>query len=103
MAFDAKTPDEVRLLIFSFATKAVSGVTLSNPTVSVDSVVAGTGLVGDVTLGTAAVADLTVTALGTGGIDASRYRLKAECDASNGEHLEVFRDLPVSIASGRVT
>jgi hypothetical protein len=103
MAFDAKTPDEIRLLTFDFAAKAVSGVTLSNPTLSVDSVVAGTGIIGDVTLGTGAVADLTVTSLGTGGMDGSRYRLKAEVDASNGEHLEVFRDLPVSISSGRVT
>jgi hypothetical protein len=103
MAFNTKTPDEIKLLVFDFAAKAVSGVTLSNPSVSVDSVVAGTGVVGDVTLGTPAVADLTVTALGTGGVDASRYRLKAEVDASNGEHLEVFRDLPVSVSSGRVT
>lgn len=103
MAFDRKTPDEIRLLTFDFSTKATSSVTLSNPTVVVDSVVAGTGVVGDVTIGTPTVADLTVTALGTGGIDGSRYRLKAEADASNGEHLEIFRDLPVAIASGIVT
>jgi len=68
--------------------------------VSVDSVVAGTGVIGDVTLGTPAVADLTVTALGTGGIDGSRYRLKAEADGSNGEHFVVYRDLPIAKNSG---
>lgn len=102
MSFDRKTPDEISLLTFDFSTKATSGVTLSNPTIVVDSVVAGTGLVGDVSLGTATVVDLTVTALGTGGVDGSRYRLKAEVDASDGEHLEIFRDLPVSKSSGVV-
>lgn len=102
MAFDRKTPDEIRLLPFDFSDKATAGVTLSNPTVVVDSVVAGTGVIGDVTLGAATVDDLVVSALGTGGIDGSRYRLKAEADASNGERYEMFRDLPVAKASGVV-
>jgi hypothetical protein len=103
MAFDKKTPDEIKLLTFDFAAKAPDTATLSNPTLSVDSVVYGTGVVGDVSLGTGAVADLTVQALGTGGIDGSRYRLKAEADGSNGEHYVVYRDLPVSVRSAVVT
>ncbi|MGH7605423.1 MAG: hypothetical protein ACRENK_15685 [Gemmatimonadaceae bacterium] len=78
-------------------------MTLSNPAVSVDAVIAGTGIVGDVTLGTPTVADLTVASLGTGGIDGSRYRLKAEADGSNGEHYVVYRDLPVAKSSGNLT
>lgn len=91
------------MLPFDFSTKAASGITLSNPTVVVDSVVAGTGVIGDMTIGTPTVADLVVSALGTGGVDATTYRLKAEADGSNGEHYEIFRDLPVAISSGRVT
>lgn len=104
MAFDKKTPDEIRLLTFDFADKAPALSTLSSPVVTVDAVVAGTGVVGDISLGTsAAVVDLTVTALGTGGIDGSRYRLKATAICSNGEHLVVYRDLPVSVRSAVVT
>jgi hypothetical protein len=102
MAFDKKTPDEIKLLTFDFSGKAPDTATLSNPMLSVDSVVYGTGVVGDVSLGTGAVADLTVQALGTGGIDGSRYRLKAEADCSNGEHYVVYRDLPVSVRSAVV-
>lgn len=100
MAFPDKTPDEVRLLTFDFSAKAATGVTLSSPTAAVYSVLSGTGVTSDLTLGTAAVADLTVTALGTGGADGTRYRLKATAAASNGETLEVFKDIAVSIRSG---
>jgi hypothetical protein len=99
MAFDKKTPAEVKLLTFNFSGKAPAGITLSNPTVIVLSVVAGTGHVGDVTLSSALVSDLTVTALGSAGLDGNRYRLKAAADGSNGEHYEVERDLPVSASS----
>ncbi len=96
MAFDRMTPDEIRLLTFDFSGKAPATATLSNPTVVVDSVVAGVGTIGDITLGTAAAVDLTVTVLASTGVDGNRYRLKAEADGSNGEHYEVQKDLPVS-------
>src|SRR5690349_17180092 len=99
MAFANKTVDEVRLLTFDFASKAVAGVTLSTPTVVVASVLSGSGVIGDLTIGTPAVVDLTVTALATAGTDGTRYRLKAEAHASNGEILEIERDLTVSDSS----
>lgn len=102
MAFANKTVDEVRLLTFDFSTKAASGSTLSNPSVAVASVLSGTGVIGDLTLGTATVIDQTVTVLASAGTDGTRYRLKAEADASNGETLEVERDLTVSDSSAVV-
>jgi len=103
MSFANKTPDEVRLLTFDFSTKAVAGVTLSNPTTTVAAVLSGTGVIGDLTLGTAGVVDLTVTTLASAGTDGTRYRLKAEATASNGETLEVERDLTVSASSAVVS
>lgn len=102
MSFANKTPDEVRLLTFDFASKAVSGVTISNPVTTVDAVLSGTGVVGDLTLAAPTVVDLTVTTLASAGTDGTRYRLKAVADASNGETLEIERDITVSASSAVV-
>ena len=103
MSFDRKTPDEVRLLTFDFSAKAAVGLTLSSPAVTVAQVLSGTGIVGDLTLGTPNVVDLTVTVLASAGTDGTRYRLKAEAQTSDGQTLEVERDLPVSASSAVVS
>lgn len=94
--FDKKSPDAIKLLTFDFASQMPDATTLTTPTVVVASVVAGSGVIGDVTISAITVVDGTVTCLAAGGIDGSRYRLQAEVDCSDGQHFEILRDLPVS-------
>ncbi len=101
MAFDNQTTAETRLLTFDFSNTVGTGVTLSTPVIA-KSVLSGPGLVGDLTLGTAAVVDLTVTALATGVVDGTRYRLKATAHGSDGEIFEVARDLTISNSASLV-
>lgn len=100
MAFDPKTPDEVRLLTFDFADKAPTGVTLSAPTATVLAVLVGSGVIGDLTLGTPTVVDQTVTVLASLGLDGSKYRLRCMADGSNGETYEIDKDLQVTASAG---
>lgn len=102
MSFDRKTPDEARILTFDFSTKATSGSTLSNPAVAI-SHLSGPGDATDLTLATPAVVDQTVTVLASAGLDGARYRLKATADTSDGETLEIDRDLPVSASAALVS
>jgi hypothetical protein len=94
MSFPAKAPDEIKLLTFDFTSEAASGNTLSNA-VFTKTLISGTGSAADLTIGTPQIVGLTVMVLVSAGLDAAKYRLSCEVDASNGEHHRIDRDLPV--------
>jgi hypothetical protein len=94
MTFPAKTPDEIKMVTFDFSTEAASTSTLSNPTVTA-TLKSGTGTAADITIAAPQVVSKTVLVLISDGLDGAKYRLSCECDASNGEHHRIDKDLPV--------
>jgi len=95
MTFPKKTPHEEKLVTFDFEPEAAVGTTLTNPAVVV-TVVTGPGSVGDLTISTPTVVDQTVQTLIGSGLDGCKYRVSCEVDASNGEHHQIDKVLPVS-------
>jgi len=94
--FPKKAPGETVLLTFDFTKELPDGVTLSNPAVSCLSVTKGAGQTTDISLtGSAAINGLAVSILCAQGLTANTYRMRAEADASNGEHRFIDKDLPV--------
>lgn len=102
MSFPKKTPIEKKLLTFDFVGEAAEGTTLSNPTITV-TVKSGAGVYSDLQVDTPVVVDAPSGAVGQAvqvfawaGLSGTTYRINCQADASNGEHHEIDKDLPVA-------
>ena len=95
----AKTPSEVKLVTFDFATEAVAGIALSTPTVD-KAVLSGTDpAAANLTVGAAMVSGLTVLCLVGGGLAGVVYQLTCTVTAANGEVHQILARLAVDASA----
>lgn len=94
--FPKKAPDEVVLCTFDFTADVPAASVLSNPTVSLQSVKSGADDGSSLTFTAVQIDGLTVKCLLGGGIDGSKYQIRAAADVDDGEVRFVDKILPVS-------
>lgn len=89
--FPDKTPTEAKVCAFDFSSERAEGSTLSSPAVSKALVSGSDAGAAGLTLGTPEMDGdgVTLKVLVSAGVEGSKYRLVATCDASNGEVHEI--------------
>jgi hypothetical protein len=84
------------------------GTTLANPTIAV-TLRSGTGAETDLQRSALTIVDApggavsqAVQVYAWAGLDGAKYRISIEADASNGEHHQIDKDLPVAATAAVV-
>lgn len=94
--FPKKAPDEIVLCTFDFTADVPVGAVLSNATVSLQSVKSGSDDGSSLTFTSVQIDGLNVKCLLGGGVDGSKYHIRASADVDDGETRFVDKILPVT-------
>lgn len=94
--FAKKAPDEVVLCTFDFTKDVPVGSVLSSPSVALQSVKSGSDDGSSLTFTSVQVDGLSVKCLLGGGVDGSKYHVRASANVDDGEIRFVDKMLPVS-------
>jgi len=91
-----KAPGEIVLCTFDFTADVPTGAVLSNPALALRIVKSGSDDGSSLTFTSVQVDGLTVKGLVGGGVDGSKYELRASADVDDGEVRFIDKVLSVS-------